>query len=684
MLSPLDFVLLQLGSPGRYQLFIGFLLCCLQLPLSFSNDLWTYYAEEPPHRCLITREKINGTRESEWIPIEESNKFGKRFSSCSMYIDVLHHWKGTQNCVDGWEYKPYEKEHNIIMEWNLVCERKYLLTILFYTSHLFAIFGSLVFSSLSDRFERKRMLLLSLYLFVSVALSIHFVQDFATFAILYCLQMFFAAVRIYLIKFQTVCNSFSKQGILLISYVLLIELYPTPFQVQASLYLTIFAIISTTFFPLIVWVIRTWRYVQLALVAPGIVFFTHLWILPQSPLWLINEGRIHIAENLIENLAAQNGKSISPSFRLHLQNIYNSLKGLNETRHRFLPKFSSPCIRWYLLVHFYLHFVTSLTLNVTESQVLRLHESKYVDHFFRGLVDLGTIMILYYFAVRLGPRPAQSLVFILSGLLMMGAISLQEMLPKTEDISDEFDYRLLLLPSMLVSGGRTLLRTLPAFIWYHTVKTLPTGAELIAPFVPIGLCGSLAVIAGALSLLFPNCWRKPLPNTVEEAENRKLIPIKERYPSFRELKNKKLSSLTQNPVTQSNVYTVDPVVEKTSVKCKEMLCAQRDENCNQRQAPNQTQQSEMVNASVRPLGLYDAADSKLSDLEEEYNRGNWRLYPNEINSQQMYKVVTTNREVNRSLSDMHEFNRIPEARLTRVVPHTTTKSRDTLIAETHL
>lgn len=86
-------------------------------------------------------------------------------------------------------------------------------------------------------------------------------------------------------------------------------------------------------------------------------------------------------------------------------------------------------------------------------------------------------------------------------------------------------------------------------------------ADLIAPLIPLGLCGSLSVVAGGLSLLFPSCWRRPLPNTVEEAENKALIPIKDRYPSFRDLNRtglKLVSLASGNSIVQSNLYSSHP------------------------------------------------------------------------------------------------------------------------------
>lgn len=126
-------------------------------------------------------------------------------------------------------------------------------------------------------------------------------------------------------------------------------------------------------------------------------------ILPRSPVWLITEGKVTETENLIENLGKQNGKSVPPSFRLHLQNFVNSIKNTKEfgsSRHKILTKFSSPALRWYLLCNFYLFFVVYLAIDVTDSQILRLHENKYSDLFYRGIMDFGAITLLYHISLR--------------------------------------------------------------------------------------------------------------------------------------------------------------------------------------------------------------------------------------------------------------------------------------------
>lgn len=193
-LSDIDCVLLQLGSPGKYQLFIAFLLCCVQIPISFSNNLWKYYAEEPAHRCYVPFWMRNGTNENDWIPRVSSKSGIPNYSSCEMFVDTYNHWKGTQKCIHGWEYRPTDHEQNAIVQWDLVCDRKYLATILHHSSTVASVIGALLFAMIADRYERKASLLFALYLFVATAFSMHFVNDFQSFAICFIFQNFFIAV----------------------------------------------------------------------------------------------------------------------------------------------------------------------------------------------------------------------------------------------------------------------------------------------------------------------------------------------------------------------------------------------------------------------------------------------------------------------------------------------------------
>lgn len=182
-------------------------------------------------------------------------------------------------------------------------------------------------------------------------------------------------------------------------------------------------------------------------------------------------------------------------------------------------------------------------------------------------------------------------------------------------------------------------------------------------------------MAGGLSLLFPTCYRKPLPNTIEEAENKRLPPhsLKHRYPSFRDLKNGKISSIavTVNGIN-GNVYTIPPNnYDKTQVKIADQ--SDINQNAINHCSSNIYEHNRLANYAIhrhesngsigmRPATVYnDDADSRLSDLEEELNdRNNWRLYSHDYstcpNNQLPLRQIDSH-DVNRSLRDMHVFTR---------------------------
>jgi len=135
--------------------------------------------------------------ESEWYPIARHENKVKTYESCVMYTDAYNHWKGTQKCLYGWQYRAPDNEHNVVIEYDLVCERKYLLNALFYLSQVAAILGAIVWAMIGDRCERRNTVLITLYLFVSSSVSLHFVTDFLQFSILYSLESFFAAVIVF-------------------------------------------------------------------------------------------------------------------------------------------------------------------------------------------------------------------------------------------------------------------------------------------------------------------------------------------------------------------------------------------------------------------------------------------------------------------------------------------------------
>lgn len=158
-------------------------------------------------------------------------------------------------------------------------------------------------------------------------------------------------------------------------------------------------------------------------------------------------------------------------------------------------------------------------------------------------------------------------------------------------------------------------------IGYMAAPNLLVLADLIAPFIPLGMSASLSIVAGGLSLLFPSCWRRPLPNTVEEAENKALVPVKDRYPSFRDLnRTGKLASLAAASPAPSNVYSLPPSFPKNDSRHAQSYTVNHEpDQHHQHNHHHSNDQHFVCEYEVTGHDIEDEAATGRGD-------GNWRLY----------------------------------------------------------
>ncbi|KAK2090122.1 hypothetical protein P7K49_031378 [Saguinus oedipus] len=57
---------------------------------------------------------------------------------------------------------------------------------------------------------------------------------------------------------------------------------------------------------------RSWRLLQVTGTAPGFLLFFYIWVLPESARWLLTQGRMDEAKQLIQKAASVNRRKLSP------------------------------------------------------------------------------------------------------------------------------------------------------------------------------------------------------------------------------------------------------------------------------------------------------------------------------------------------------------------------------------
>ncbi|NP_001085967.1 solute carrier family 22 (organic anion transporter), member 7 L homeolog [Xenopus laevis] len=166
-------VLAEVGVFGKFQISIVLILCLPRVILPLHFLLHIFISAVPPHHCAITSEGKLGNwsrRETRllYIPQESDGTF----SSCNRYSHPQFHLlfnsstgqpNGSivQGCTEGWEYDLSTFSSTTVTQWDLVCERKGLNQAAATFFFMGLTVGSIISGYLSDRFGRRKILLVS-------------------------------------------------------------------------------------------------------------------------------------------------------------------------------------------------------------------------------------------------------------------------------------------------------------------------------------------------------------------------------------------------------------------------------------------------------------------------------------------------------------------------------------------
>lgn len=98
-------------------------------------------------------------------------------------------------------------------------------------------------------------------------------------------------------------------GYLVVAFVYVTELVGMRARTWASIHMHSFFAIGTMVVALTGYMVRTWRLYQLILSSVTIPFVFCCWMLPETPFWLISEGRYEEAQTVVDQMAKWNRAS---------------------------------------------------------------------------------------------------------------------------------------------------------------------------------------------------------------------------------------------------------------------------------------------------------------------------------------------------------------------------------------
>uniref|UniRef100_A0A3B5AFW4 Solute carrier family 22 member 5 n=1 Tax=Stegastes partitus TaxID=144197 RepID=A0A3B5AFW4_9TELE len=525
-MSDYDAEIAFLGEWGRFQQKVFYLLCLTAIPNGFTGLSIVFLADTPAHRCVVPAHvNLSAAWRNSSIPLEEDQSHGGALvpSKCSRYkidamlsysdrgllpgVDVNLSHVPQESCLDGWEYDRSQYISTIASEWDLVCDDSWKKPMTSSVYFCGVLTGSFITGQLSDRYGRK----IVLFLTIAIQTVFTFSQAFAPSWTVFCALFFvvgLAQISYYVSAFVLGTET----------------LGPRVRTIFSTAGMCMFFGLGYMFLPLLAFFIRDWRKLLLCLALPGFLYVPLWWFVPESPRWLLSKGRIGDAEAIIR-AAAKTNKIEPPSV------IFSPLQ-VRPYWLLWLTDFGQFCLSCFIRYrknNTILNTVTiayfALSLNTSN-----LHGNVYFNCFLSALVEMPAYAVSWVMFRWYSRRLSLFSTLFTGGLFLL----LIQLIPAGMTISKDFN----------VMIGKFAITTAFAVVYAYTAELYPTVlrntavgtcsmasriGSITAPFfiylrsysisLPYILMGSLTVLSGLLSLLLPESYGMPLPETITHMQH---------------------------------------------------------------------------------------------------------------------------------------------------------------------
>ncbi|XP_029304014.1 solute carrier family 22 member 5-like [Cottoperca gobio] len=518
-----------LGQWGRFQQIVFFLLCASIMPNGFGAFSVVFLTDIQNHHCIVPKVNLTQDWRNAIIPIEVVN--GKQeLSRCSRYrLDVVRNLSAQgfipgidvnltdleqEGCVDGWSYSKDIYQSTLVSEFDLVCRDQWKQPFTATVYFLGVVVGSFFSGQLSDRFGRK------LVFFATMA-----VQTVFTFV-----QIFSPSWTVF-----SILNFISGLGQIsnyVAAFVLGTEILTGNIRVLfSSLGVCLGFAIGYMVLPLFAYFLRDWKSLLIAISLPGLLYIPLWRFIPESPRWLLSQGRVEEAEAIVREAAKRNRVEaplvIFEDYRAHddktntepkeLPNVFNLLRTRNIRNTTVILS-----LVWFILSTGYF----GLSLNTS-----RLHANPYISCFISAAVEVPAYISSWLALQYLTRRLSVICILLLGGVSLL----LITLVPQT---LSELSVALEMLGKFGITTGTSLMYVYTAELYPTVLRNTATGVcstasrigSCIAPFLlqlsqyykylPYITLGTLAAGSAFAALFLPETFGQPLPQTIQQMHKR--------------------------------------------------------------------------------------------------------------------------------------------------------------------
>uniref|UniRef100_A0A670K9Q1 Major facilitator superfamily (MFS) profile domain-containing protein n=1 Tax=Podarcis muralis TaxID=64176 RepID=A0A670K9Q1_PODMU len=386
-------VLREVDGFGRYQILVFLMLCIPRLMIPMHFLLHNFISASPSHHCALPA--FAGTSNlsqdevfSIGLPREPDGTLSpcKMFSRPQFQLLANSSWEldnasSILSCQHGWVYDSSQYASTTATEWDLVCEKKGMNQAIATFFFIGVTLGSVLFGYLSDRFGRRRMLLLSFLSTMLFGALAAFSESYLMFIIM-----------------RSLCGM-GLTGVSIISLILAVEWTDVKHRTFCGTISGISWSLGYMLLALVAYLIRTWRWLLLAVTSPCLLSIV-IWWLPESARWLLTKKEVEAAHGYLSRCAKVNGKKefdskITPDVSARGTTRRPSVLDLSVQLLN-LSRLCFPC-RFGVAFTYY-----GISLNISGFSL-----DPYVTHFIFGAIEIPAKVSVYVVLDRIGRRHCQ-------------------------------------------------------------------------------------------------------------------------------------------------------------------------------------------------------------------------------------------------------------------------------------
>uniref|UniRef100_A0A8C2LSU6 Solute carrier family 22 (organic cation transporter), member 16 n=1 Tax=Cricetulus griseus TaxID=10029 RepID=A0A8C2LSU6_CRIGR len=418
-------------------------------------------------------------------------------------------------CPDGYVYDQSKWRSSVVRRLNLVCEHKWYAKVIqpFYVFGM--LLGAIVFGYISDSFGRRVALWctgIGVFLFGIASI---FIFDYFSFMVI----RFFLAM--------------AASGYFVVIIVYVMEFIGQKSRTWASMHLHTFFAIGVLLVALVSYLAKSWWLYQLILCTLTVPFILCCWMFPETPLWLLSEGRYKEAQGIVDTMAMWNESSSCDLVKLLSLDVSGSrAKNRKGARKLSLADlFYYPDVAKRTLTIWLVWITINLGYYTFSIEAIRKREHEYLYLFILGASEIPAYFFMCILMQRVGRRNTIVSCLLLSSIICAIYIAIP--------------WSLNTLKIVTVLVVKIVLGSAFAFIYIYTAEMYPTTircwalgssnmvsrvASILIPFsghltkfwiiLPQILFGILAILSGLLSLSLPETRNKPLASTLETTQRR--------------------------------------------------------------------------------------------------------------------------------------------------------------------